>query len=49
MSIKISISVNLSDPLNWETDYLSLTYTIQNVIEKAIYNILVSSHCEAEI
>jgi len=37
MSTKISISVNLSNPINWEADYQSLTYTIQNVIEKVLF------------
>ena len=29
MSVEINISVNLSNSINWETDYQSLTYTVQ--------------------
>ena len=37
MSVKISISVNLPNSPNWETDHKVLTYTIQNVIEKVLF------------
>ena len=37
MSAKISISVNLSNPINWETNYQSLAQTIQNVVEKVLF------------
>jgi len=45
MSAKINISVNLSNSINWETHYQSLTYTVQNVNDKSVPSIINSCAC----